>query len=61
MIERCSVCLGKKQIAGLGGIYKECSNCKGIGHIKIENMDAKHDVEWYRIPERPKRGRPRNA
>jgi phage FluMu protein Com len=33
---RCETCCGKKTILGLGMINKQCPDCKGVGHIKIE-------------------------
>lgn len=33
---RCETCVGKKTILALGGLVKECPNCKGIGHVKVE-------------------------
>jgi hypothetical protein len=29
----CQSCGGRKQINQLGGIYKNCSNCQGVGYI----------------------------
>lgn len=42
MVIRCEVCLGKKRLIGLGMIEKKCMNCKGVGHLII---DEEKDVE----------------
>jgi DnaJ-class molecular chaperone len=39
-LTRCDCCDGKRHIVGLGGIKKECSNCKGVGHIKVDAVVA---------------------
>ena len=43
MITRCTSCLGKKTIVGLGGIMKDCPVCDGIGHVTVvlEHSDDK--------------------
>lgn len=56
MITRCTSCLGKKTIVGLGMIIKDCPNCDGIGHIKIEKDEAPNGQNIER-----KRGRPKKA
>jgi excinuclease UvrABC ATPase subunit len=40
MIERCSCCLGKKTIMGLGSMIKDCPECDGIGHVKVDHVDG---------------------
>jgi hypothetical protein len=29
----CQTCRGSKQVAPLGGIYKNCTNCQGVGFV----------------------------
>ena len=42
MKERCKVCGGKRHIMQLGGIKKECQNCKGAGWVDVvEKMEGK--------------------
>jgi phage FluMu protein Com len=36
---RCVQCQGKKKIAPLGFIEKECPSCHGIGHIVQSSKD----------------------
>ena len=38
---RCETCNGKKTVTGLGMISKQCPNCKGVGHVKVEHQS--HD------------------
>ena len=38
---RCETCAGKKTIIGLGMISKQCPDCKGVGHVKVEVVDNK--------------------
>lgn len=33
--ERCDSCRGTKVLLSLGGIYKDCSKCKGVGFIAL--------------------------
>jgi len=33
----CPSCKGKKQVAPLGGITKDCAYCKGIGWVSQES------------------------
>ena len=40
MIERCKRCSGSKQIAPMGGLYKICDECNGVGHIDIAVVSA---------------------
>ena len=35
-IERCTLCNGRKEVNGIGGMTKECPRCFGIGHVKVE-------------------------
>lgn len=34
----CPGCRGKKTVAPLGAIDKQCSTCKGIGHVNDDVM-----------------------
>ena len=36
---RCGTCRGLKEVAGIGGIPRECWTCKGIG--KVEKLEIK--------------------
>ncbi len=36
MLVRCSACRGAKKVIGLGGIERDCKNCKGAGVNSIE-------------------------
>jgi len=36
-LNRCEVCAGRKKMAGLGGIVKDCANCKGVGWLVGED------------------------
>lgn len=41
----CPVCLGKKQVMGLGAMMNKCAKCKGIGYIeKPEEIVASEAV-----------------
>lgn len=31
---KCEACKGKKRILGMGGIYKDCKTCSGIGWVE---------------------------
>ena len=44
MVMQCSVCRGRKQITGLGGMVKDCANCKGVGFVKEEIVAS--DLEF---------------
>lgn len=44
---------------GMGGIMKECPNCDGIGHIKVETINT-DDIKSEQNNER-KRGRPKKT
>jgi hypothetical protein len=52
MITRCPKCTGKKVIMGMGGILKNCPECKGIGHVKFDN-----EVGLVQIQDAPKMGK----
>lgn len=36
----CESCKGKKQLLGLGMIYKDCGVCKGIGFVNPKVEEA---------------------
>jgi DnaJ-class molecular chaperone len=38
---RCETCQGKKTIIGLGMISKQCPDCKGVGHVKVDDSKEK--------------------
>ena len=42
MLTRCDCCEGRKHVTGLGGMRKDCDNCKGVGFVK---QDAEEIVE----------------
>lgn len=48
MIKRCPKCTGKKTIMGLGCIIHKCPECKGVGHVKVENVETKN-IETVQI------------
>jgi len=33
-LSRCDCCHGRRHLVGLGGMERECSNCKGVGFVK---------------------------
>lgn len=33
---RCVNCRGQGKLIGLGNLEKDCSNCCGVGHVKVE-------------------------
>lgn len=35
-LNRCEMCNGRKQIAPLGGILKNCPTCQGVGFVQAE-------------------------
>lgn len=35
-LNRCDCCHGRRKITGLGGMERECGNCKGVGFVKFE-------------------------
>jgi hypothetical protein len=35
-LNRCDCCHGRRKITGLGGIERDCGNCKGVGHVKCK-------------------------
>lgn len=43
MIIRCTQCNGRKKILSLGNMIKDCSQCRGLGHIeeKKEELELK--------------------
>ena len=57
-LKRCPSCNGKKKVAPLGFIEKECNTCKGVGFIHStpykETSSAIKDV----LVMKKKRGRP---
>ena len=51
-IERCKACNGRKQTAPLGGIYKTCPACKGVGSIaRVEVVN--NESEKLNLPVTP--------
>ena len=63
-LKRCPSCNGKKKVAPLGFIEKDCNTCKGIGFINStpykETSSAIKDVAKieYVLVMKKKRGRP---
>ncbi len=43
MIKDCPKCKRKKVIMGMGAMLKTCPECKGVGHVKVDNVEAKVD------------------
>jgi hypothetical protein len=44
MLSRCDACGGTKKVKGLGCIVKDCSRCKGVGWLDLDeklNLDKK--------------------
>jgi len=39
---RCKACGGKKRFLAMGGMYKDCKACAGVGWVEIER-DAKQE------------------
>ena len=37
-LSRCDCCDGRKQLVGLGGMTKDCGNCKGVGFVKSQTV-----------------------
>ena len=35
LTSRCPLCNGKKQVFALGGMLKDCKECKGVGHVVV--------------------------
>lgn len=35
LTSRCPACAGRKKITGLGGMIKDCGECRGVGHVKV--------------------------
>lgn len=46
MLQRCTACLGKKNIMGAGMIYHKCSACLGLGYLEqiVDVADAAENV-----------------
>lgn len=55
MITRCTACLGKKTIVGLGMISKDCPACNGVGHIKVKKEEVQDEQQSERRRGRPKK------
>ena len=36
MHKRCSSCMGKKEIVGLGNMRKKCTACDGVGYVSVD-------------------------
>jgi len=53
----CKTCGGRKKIAGMGMIDRECDECKGIGWFDVE-CDAEKKPKSEVIVTIKKRGRP---
>ena len=45
MIKDCPKCKRKKVIMGMGAMIVTCPECKGVGHVKVDNVDAKVDKD----------------
>lgn len=39
-MSRCGNCMGKKKMAGLGGVAADCNLCKGVGQIVKIDVNA---------------------
>lgn len=48
----CSACGGRKQVAPLGGILKDCALCNGIGYTKLVG-DATSSIDIEVQPIKP--------
>ncbi len=35
-LTRCECCDGRRTIVGLGGMKRDCDNCHGVGHVKVD-------------------------
>ena len=58
---RCSVCLGKKFIEGIGYMRKKCDNCEGVGflfRVLVDDPDETVKKVEEVVPPKKKRGRP---
>ena len=44
MYIRCPKCKGAKQLMGMGCIYKDCDQCKGVGMVKEITSDPKREL-----------------
>ena len=33
-LTRCDCCQGRRNVVGMGGMQRACSNCKGVGFVK---------------------------
>ena len=51
----CSVCNGNKKILGLGGMHKDCYECKGKGIVASEEQNNEEVVVEIRGRGRPKK------
>ncbi len=40
MISRCTCCEGRRKVTGLGGMSKNCDECKGTGIIDIKEKSG---------------------
>lgn len=54
MVGRCEVCQGRKSVHGLGGIYKICTKCNGVGYISVQEA-------LEPVVEKKKMGRPKKV
>lgn len=36
---RCKKCRGTKKLMGMGGIYKNCDECNGVGQVDVEDAE----------------------
>ena len=41
LASRCPACAGRKKITGLGGMIKDCGECRGVGYVKVESVVVK--------------------
>lgn len=44
-VTRCLLCLGQKVISSPGMMYKDCPECKGVGHIEVKEDVKVKDEE----------------
>lgn len=62
-LKRCETCRGTKKKLGMGGMQKDCSDCKGIGWIEPpiqkEITDAKNLAGEIIPVVKKKMGRPK--
>ncbi len=45
---RCSVCNGRKTILGMGGMYRDCWECNGVGWV--DGTDHADELDVSEIP-----------